>query len=350
MAATLIAPENADPIADAELLRKACQGKVGTMDGEQMKGLISVIGHRNAAQRRMIKEAYESQYNENLIRRLEKELHGDFERAMCWWMLEPFDREGVFANAALKKSDYKVIIELSCIPSAEEQLAFKRAYQARYKHSLEEHVASHFTGDFRNVNLIILTTDQTDEFATDCFQHCQNLVRCLKCAIAAAPSVGEYETEETDKNLAQVEAEILHNCIKDKSYNHDDMIRILTTRSKAQLVTTFYHFKDAYGTPITESLASDDDSHFITALQTAILCIKSPQEYLEMVLSDAIHNHGADKDALTRVVITRAEKDLGEIKELYCKRHSTTLEEAVAKATSGDYKTFILTLLGKEDH
>lgn len=67
MAATLIAPENADPIADAELLRKACQGW-----GTDEKGLISVIGHRNAAQRRMIEEAYESQYNENLIRRLEK--------------------------------------------------------------------------------------------------------------------------------------------------------------------------------------------------------------------------------------------------------------------------------------
>ena len=50
------------------------------------------------------------------------------------------------------------------------------------------------------------------------------------------------------------------------------------------------------------------------------------------------------------MVITRAEKDLGKIKELHYKRHSVTLEEAVAKATSGDYETFILTLLGKEDH
>jgi len=64
--------------------------------------------------------------------------------------------------------------------------------------------------------------------------------------------VYRYETEETDKKLAEAEAEILHNCIKEKNYNHDEIVRILTTRSKAQLVATFYRFRDVYGTPITK--------------------------------------------------------------------------------------------------
>jgi annexin D len=49
------------------------------------------------------------------------------------------------------------------------------------------------------------------------------------------------------------------------------------------------------------------------------------------------------------VVVTRAEKDLKDIKELYYKRNSVHLEDAVAKEISGDYKKFILTLLGKQD-
>lgn len=67
-------------------------------------------------------------------------------------MLDPCDREAVIAYDALKKADYQVIIELSCIGSSEEFLAIKRAYQARYKHSLEEDVASHFLGDMRAVS------------------------------------------------------------------------------------------------------------------------------------------------------------------------------------------------------
>lgn len=311
--ATLIAPAHSDPLADAEALRKACQGW-----GTNEKGIIEVIGHRNAEQRRLIKEAYESQYNENLIRRFEKELSGDLERAVYRWMLDPLDREAVLANVALKKSDYRVIIELACIPSAEEQLAFKRAYQARYKHSLEEDVATHFSGDMRKLLLLLV-------------------------------SVYRYETEETDKKLADAEAEILHNCIKEKNYNHDEIIRILTTRSKAQLVATFYRFRDVYSTPITKSLASDQDKDIVNALQIAIRCLKSPKKYLEKVLSDAIHKRGTDEDALTRVVVTRAERDLAEIKDIFYRRNSVTLEQAVAKETSGDYKKFILTLLGHAD-
>lgn len=311
--ATLIAPDHADPLADAEALKKACQGW-----GTNEKGIIEVIGHRNASQRKLIKEAYEQQYNENLIRRFEKELRGDFERAVYRWMLDPLDREAVLANVALKKSDYRVIIELSCIPSAEELLAFKRAYQARYKHSLEEDVASHFSGDMRKLLLLLV-------------------------------SVHRYETEVSEPKLVEAEAEILHKCIKDKAYNHDEIIRILTTRSKAQLTATFYRFRDVYSAPITKSLASDQDKDLVAALQTAIRCIKSPQKYLERVLSDAIKKRGTDDDALTRVIVTRAERDLGEIKELFYKRNSVTLENAVAKETRGDYENFLLTLLGKHD-
>ncbi|KNA08231.1 hypothetical protein SOVF_164450 [Spinacia oleracea] len=312
--ATLIAPDHADPIADAEALKKACHGW-----GTNEKGIIEIIGHRNAGQRKLIKEAYEQQYNENLIKRFEKELSGDFERAVYRWMLDPLDREAVLANVGIKKSDYRVIVELSCISSAEELLAIKRAYQARYKHSLEEDVASYFSGDMRKLLLLLV-------------------------------SVYRYETEESDPKLVQAEAEILHKCIKDKAYNHDEIIRILTTRSKAHLTATFYRFRDVYSTPITKSLASDQDKDFVAALQNAIRCIKSPLKYFERVVTNALKKRGTDECALTRVIVTRAERDLGQIKELFYKRNSETMEHAVAKETGGDYEKFLLTLIGKQDH
>lgn len=49
------------------------------------------------------------------------------------------------------------------------------------------------------------------------------------------------------------------------------------------------------------------------------------------------------------MVVTRAEVDLKQIKELYYKRNSVSLDQAVAKDTSGDYEAFLLTLLGKQD-
>lgn len=41
--------------------------------------MIEVVAHRDATQRKLIRIAYEELYNENLIKRLESELSGDFE-------------------------------------------------------------------------------------------------------------------------------------------------------------------------------------------------------------------------------------------------------------------------------
>lgn len=75
------------------------------------------------------------------------------QRAICHWTLDPADRDAVLANNALKAStpDYRVIIEIACVRSAEDLLAVKRAYRFRFKHSLEEDVASCTTGDIRKV-------------------------------------------------------------------------------------------------------------------------------------------------------------------------------------------------------
>lgn len=68
------------------------------------------------------------------------------------------------------------------------------------------------------------------------------------------------------------------------------------------------------------------------------------------MLRNAIKILGTDEDALTRVIVTRAEKDLKDIKEAYYRRNSINLNNAVANDTSGDYKAFLLTLLGDEEH
>lgn len=50
--------------------------------------------------------------------------------------------------------------------------------------------------------------------------------------------------------LAKSEAKILHEKISEKSYNHDELIRILTTRSKAQLNATLNHYNNEFGNAI----------------------------------------------------------------------------------------------------
>lgn len=52
--------------------------------------------------------------------------------------------------------------------------------------------------------------------------------------------------------LARSEAKTIQEAIEDGSFNHSDIIRILSTRSTAQLRATFNHYKDEYGVSITK--------------------------------------------------------------------------------------------------
>lgn len=52
--------------------------------------------------------------------------------------------------------------------------------------------------------------------------------------------------------LAKSEAQILHEKIKGNIYKHEELIRILTTRSKAQLNATFNHYNNDFGTAINK--------------------------------------------------------------------------------------------------
>ncbi|KAK7401331.1 hypothetical protein VNO78_12727 [Psophocarpus tetragonolobus] len=313
--ATLVSPSNYSPVEDAQTLRTAFKGW-----GSDDKTIIAILGHRNVHQRQEIRKAYEEIYEEDLIKRLESEISGDFEKAVYRWMLEPADRDAVLVNVAIKNGskDLHVIAEIACVLSAEELLAVRRAYHNRYKHSLEEDVAANTTGHLRQLLVGLVSTYR-------------------------------YEGVEINAKLAQTEASILHETLKEKKGNYEEVIRVLATRSKTQLVATFNRYRDEHGISISKKLLDQASDDFHKVLHTAIRCINDPKKYYEKVLRNAIKKFGTDEDGLSRVVVTRAETDLKDIKELYYKRNSVHLEDDVAKETSGDYKKFILTLLGKQD-
>ncbi|XP_027342859.1 annexin-like protein RJ4 [Abrus precatorius] len=313
--ATLIAYNQSSPVQDAEALRQAFKGW-----GADNKAIIAILGHRNVHQRQEIRKAYEEIYQEDLIKRLESEISGDFERAVYRWMLEAAERDAVLVNVAIRNGnrDYHVVAEIACVLSAEELFAVRRAYHNRYKRSMEEDVAANTTGQLRQL-------------------------------LVGLVSAFRYEGNEINAKLAQTEANILHEAVREKKDNFEEVIRILTTRSKTQLVATFNRYRDEHGISISKKLLDHASDDFHKVLHTAIRCINDHKKYYEKVLRNALKKFGTDEDGVSRVVVTRAEKDLKDIKELYYKRNSVHLEDAVSKDTSGDYKKFILTLLGKQD-
>ncbi|TKY45424.1 Annexin protein RJ4 [Spatholobus suberectus] len=251
--ATLIAPSNHSPQEDAEALRKAFEGW-----GTDEKSITVILGHRNVYQRQQIRRVYEEIYQEDLVKRLESEIKGDFEKAVYRWILEPADRDAVLAHVAIKSGkNYNVVVEIATILSPEELFAVRRAYLHRYKHSLEEDVAAHTSGHLRQLLVGLATSFR-------------------------------YVGDEINPRLAQTEAEILHDAVKEKKGSYEEAIRVLTTRSKTQLVATFNRYREIHGTSISKKLVDEGSDEFQKALYTAIRSINDHIKYYEKVVRNSI--------------------------------------------------------------
>ncbi|KAJ6794515.1 annexin D2-like [Iris pallida] len=319
--ATLSVPSSVpSAYEDAEQLRKAFSGW-----GTNEKLIISILAHRNATQRRNIRQSYADAYGEDLLKALDKELTNDFEKAVLLWTLEPAERDALLAYDSARKwhpSDV-VLIEIASTRSSEDLLSVRKAYHNRYKRSLEEDVAAHTKGDFRKLLVPLVSSYR-------------------------------YEGSEVNMSLAKSEAKVLHEKIVEKAYNDEELIRILATRSKPQLVATFNDYNNAFGNPInkvdrTQDLKADPKDEFLHALRAIIKCIICPEKYYEKIVRLAISKMGTDEGALTRVVTTRSEVDMSKIKDLYYKRNSVPLDKAIKKDTTGDYEDLLLALIGQED-
>ncbi|CAN1316389.1 Annexin D3 [Linum perenne] len=275
------------PIQDCENLMKACKGL-----GTDEKAIISILGHRNSTQRRQIRDTYQHLYKESLIDLLRSELSRDFGRAIIMWTYDPAERDAILANEALKggKSipsvkQLQVIVEIACSNDSHHLQSVKQAYSSLFGSSLEEDIASLLSLPLRKVLV--------------------GLVRSYR-----------YDKELVDMNIAQSESSKLYEAIELKKLDDEDVVYILSTRNAYQLKATFELYEQLSGNPIHQ------------------------------VIRMSIMGLGTDEDSLTRVIVGRAEVDLGNVRAEYFNMFGTKLEDDVIGDTSGDYKDTLLTLLG----
>ncbi|CAI0560243.1 unnamed protein product [Linum tenue] len=313
---TLRVPEVVpSPTQDSERLRKAFKG-VGTDE----KAVIWILGHRNASQRRKIRDTYQQLYHQSLIDRLHSELSSDFRRAMILWTYDPAERDAVLANKALigKKKGFKqlqVMVEMACATSPHHLQSVKQIYCTLFDSSLEEDIATHISFPLRKL--------------------LGALVRSYR-----------YDKELVDMNFANSEAAKLREAIKTKRLDHDDVVYILSTRNKYQLKTTFELYKQRFGNPIDQDLKEYGEGDLESLLRAAVQCIYCPSKHFAEVIRTSVSGLGTDEKSLTRAIVTRAEIDLLRIREEYTKMFGTNLEDAITGDTSGDYKHFLKTLVG----
>ncbi|CAD6257730.1 unnamed protein product [Miscanthus lutarioriparius] len=103
-----------------------------------------------------------------------------------------------------------------------------------------------------------------------------------------------------------------------------------------------------YDRSLESAVKSETSGNFCFGLLTVLRCADSPARYFARVLHKAMKGLGTSDSALIRVVVSRAEIDMQFIKAEYHRMYKRSLADAIHAETSGHYRTFLLSLVGRD--
>ncbi|KAG7012882.1 Annexin D4 [Cucurbita argyrosperma subsp. argyrosperma] len=139
--------------------------------------------------------------------------------------------------------------------------------------------------------------------------------------------------------------------------NINILIEVACTRTSDELLGARKAYHSLFDHSIEEDVASHinaperKDLDWDLKLQDAVLCLANPVKYFTHILEVSL-KVDADKKVkkvLTRIIVTRADKDMKEIKIEFKNKFGVSLEEKIESVCNGSYKDFLLTLLARSD-
>ncbi|XP_071971651.1 annexin A3 isoform X2 [Engystomops pustulosus] len=301
---------------DADAVRKAIKGL-----GTDEDSLIDILTQRSNSQRQLIAQEYLAACGKELKDDLKSDLSGNFEHLMVSLILPP----ALFDAKQLKKAmkgtgtSENILIEIMASRTNKQLKDVGDVFYPVYSKSLGDNISSETSGDFRKA-LLFLANARRDESA------------------------------KVDEHLAKRDAEILYNAGEKKwGTDEDKFIEVLCLRSFPQLRRTFDEYNNTFDKTIEESIKSEMSGHFEDLLIAIVKCATNTPAYFAEKLHKAIKGAGTDEYTLTRIMVSRAEIDLLDIRAEYKKLAGESLYSAIKSDTSGDYGAALLKLCGGDD-
>ncbi|XP_050070563.1 annexin B10-like [Anopheles maculipalpis] len=310
---TVYPAEVFNPSEDAAALRKAMKGF-----GTNEQAIIDILCSHSNQQRQQISEAFQRDLGRDLLKDLKSELSGKFEDVIVGLMMPPVNYLCKQLYKAMDGigTDEQTLIEILCSQDNEQMHQIAYTYEEMYNRPLAEHVCSETSGSFRRLLTLIIT--------------------------------GTREANEMcNPELAVEQAKSLYNAGEGKwGTDEATFYKILAHASFAQLEIVFEEYKKLTGRTIEQALKAEVSGDFYEALSAIVECVQMAPHFFAKKLFLAMDGLGTDDKTLIRIIISRAEIDLQNIKDEFEQMYNKTLLSMVKNETSGDYKRVLCALIG----
>eukprot|EP00250_Pteridium_aquilinum_P005737 c15791_g1_i2 orf=407-1255(+) len=266
---------------------------------------------------------YHGKYEEDLLQRLRSELHSKLEKAAVLWMCDPAERNAIILSDALKSlnKDVVALTEVLYLQTPSQLLDVRRAYTSTFNRSLEEDIATKTSGDEKKLLLGFLRQERIEE------------------------------DDEVDMSLADGDAKVLLSVVANRNaIDKAGIIRVFTTRSPLHLKAVLDSYRLNFGHSFGKIMKQETHGAFRGSLRVAMKLAKNPINYFAKVLYTSMKGLGTDDSTLIRIIVTRAEIDMKDIKAHFSRKYQKPLQQMISSDTSGHYRTFLMLLVGAAEH
>ncbi|XP_071384193.1 annexin A3-like isoform X1 [Centroberyx affinis] len=307
---------NFDAGDDAVALRKAIEGL-----GTEEKTLIDILTRRSSAQRQLICTAYQAATGRTLEEDLKGDTHGDFEDLLVALVTPPaaFDCHEVTRAMKGAGTSDSILIEIFASRSNQQIKALCDVYLEETEKKLTLDLKTEVSGQYATA-LLLLAKGKRDESST------------------------------VDTEMAREDAKTLYNA-GEKKWGTDEtkFIDILCHRSIPQLRQTLVEYKNISGKSLQESIEGEMSGELEELLVAIVKCVKNVPAYLAERLYESMKGGGTDEATLNRIMVSRSEIDLLDIRAEFKKLYSYSLHSAIESDCRGKYEKVLLKICGGDD-
>uniref|UniRef100_A0AAQ5WZV2 Annexin n=1 Tax=Amphiprion ocellaris TaxID=80972 RepID=A0AAQ5WZV2_AMPOC len=255
----------------------------------------------------------------DLIDDLKGELGGKFESLIVALMTPPIAYDVTCLRNAIKGAgtDEKVLVEILASRTPQQVKDIIAAYRQEYDDDLEEDVCGDTSGHFKRLLVILLQANR--------------------------------QTGIQEGNI-ESDAQALFKAGEQK-YGTDEQsfVTILGNRSAEHLRKVFDAYMKMTGYEMEESIQRETSGNLSALLLAVVKCARSVPAYFAETLYYAMKGAGTDDDTLIRVMVSRSEVDLLDIRSHFRRLFACSLHSMIRGDTGGDYRKALLLLCGGDD-
>ncbi|XP_015752525.1 PREDICTED: annexin A7-like [Acropora digitifera] len=217
-------------------------------------------------------------------------------------MMPPADYDATSLRKAVKGlgTDETVLIEILCTRTNAEIKDIKTSYQKMFSRDLEKDIAGDTSGHFKKF-----------------------LISLLQALYKAGE--GRLGTDESKFNT------------------------VLVSRSFPQLRATFDEYAKICKYDIEESIKREMSGDLKDGMISIVRIVRNAPAFFAEKLYKSMKGVGTDDNTLIRVVVTRSEVDLLDIKDAFAKLYHTSLARFISDDTRGNYKKILLQLISEQN-